>query len=161
MEYTIIDVTQAPLDVLRQIANMKLKPIDAEECLYMGAESTEQAIGTGIATSQFCQALIDDAGEPQAVYGVVDTPAGFSVPWLLTTSEHKITKSWLRMCKDTIFPLMCEDRNFMTNMCFSDNVATKRWLKFMGFYFKKYDDKCDRFMQDVTLIQPEEDIINV
>jgi hypothetical protein len=161
MRYTVINTQEAPVDILKKIVKMKLKPVDEAECLHMGAKDTEEAIGRGLATSSYCKALIDDAGEPQAVFGVVDTPAGFAIPWLLTTSEHVVDKSWLRHCKYIIFPEMCEGRNFFSNVCFKDNTKTKRWLKWLGFKFMPYDETCIRFMMNVEAIEPAGDIIDV
>ena len=86
----------------------------------------------------------------------MDTPAGFAIPWLLTTGEHTITKSWIKHCKEVVFPELCEDRKFMTNVCFKDNIKTKRWLRHLGFTFMPYDENCERFMMDVEAIQPDE-----
>ena len=160
MQYTIMNMKEAPLEILEQVVNMELKPIDVEECLHMGSKDTREAIGKGLAQSSYCKALMDDSGKPQAVYGVVDTPAGYSIPWLLTTSEHKITKSWLRICKEQEFPNMCEDRSFFTNVCFKSNSKTRRWLELLGFHFKYFDEKCVRFMMDVEAIEPNEEIVN-
>ena len=161
MRYTIINTQDAPVAILKKVVDMKLKQVDEAECLHMGAKDTREAIGKGLATSSYQRALLDDAGEPQAVFGVVDTPAGYSIPWLLTTEEHIIELSWLRYCKDIIFPEMCEGRVMFTNVCFKDNTTTKRWLEWLGFKFKHFDDKLDRFMMDVEAIEPIGDIIDV
>ena len=156
MEYTIVDAKgEASVELLEQTVNMKLKPMDQYEVEYTG-QSTEDSIGTGISNSAYCKILVDTEGKPQGVFGVADNPAGYSVPWLLTTEEHVITKSWLKHCKEVIFPTMCSQRFMMSNICAKDNVKTKRWLTWLGFSFMRFDDKFDRFTMNVEAIEPDE-----
>lgn len=160
MRYTLVDKEEASLELLAKTTQMKLKEIDRLEVEHMGQTCVE-ALGGGIANSSYCKILVDAEGEPQGVFGVVDTPAGYAIPWLLTTSEHKVDKSWLKHCKYVVYPEMCEDRVMFTNVCFKDNVKTKRWLKWLGFKFQRFDDKCDRFMMDVEAIEPDKELVYV
>jgi hypothetical protein len=156
MIYTLVDKDDASKKLLKKTTKMKLKEMDQLEVEYMGQTSVE-ALSNGIANSSYCKIIVDTQGEPQAVFGVVDTPAGYAIPWLLTTSEHRITKEWLKHCKNVIYPEMCDERKMFTNVCFKDNHATKRWLKWLGFRFQRFDDNCDRFLMDVEGITSDKD----
>jgi len=153
MKYTIIDAKTCPMDYVNKALKMKLKQIDIDEVEYM-KQTPRQAIGGGIANSAYCKMLIDDAGEPQAVFGVVDNKVGYSIPWLLTTDEHEITQEWLKICKKDVFPMMCEGRKMFSNVCHKDNEATIKWLTWLGFSFQYFDEQFIRFMMNVEEIEP-------
>ena len=152
MKYEVIDGKDASVALLEKTVKMKLKPIDVEELAFF-ERTPEEGIGVGIATSQYCKILVDPEGEPQAVFGVFDHPAGYSVPWLLTTEEHVITADWLKKCKREIFVEMCHDREVFTNVCHKDNKQSITWLKWLGFIFQPYKGDYIRFLMNVENIQ--------
>jgi hypothetical protein len=153
LKYTIVDPDTCPVDILKKTVDMVLKPMDKQEVEDMG-QTPREALGHGISNSSYARILLDASGEPKCAFGVVDTSVGYSIPWMLTTADHKITKEWLKHCKDTIFPEMCEGRTMFTNVCHKDNKESIKWLKWLGFSFQRFNDNYMRFMMDVEEIEP-------
>ena len=114
--------------------------MDLLECEMIGSPDSSTSILTGILGSSeiYCKAGINTiTGQPEFIFGVaqVDGQPAVGSPWLLASEDFKITKEWLRMCKDEVFPEMNATFPILTNFVHKDNKESIRWLSWLGFTF--------------------------
>lgn len=136
--------------------SMPLRPMDALECEMAGYPSSQTAIAEGIRNSpDYCKVGYNtETDDVDFVFGIardIDNIA-IGVPWMLAKDGFKITKSWLRHCRDVIFPEMNDTFPVLMNYVHKENKESIRWLKWLGFSF--YD-------VDVTFPDGEDDIAPV
>ena len=137
MNYKLIDIKEATEAELRQVINMKLRPMDIIECRLTGEPNTQMAIGKGLAVSEndYCKIGYNTiTNRPDFVVGVANLgDPSTGVPWLLATSDLKITKDWLKACKNEVFPEVSKLYPILSNYVSKHNVEAIRWLRWLGF----------------------------
>ena len=126
-------------DIMQLVLDMELRPIDIEECALVGSKDSLDSIMKGILASWdvYCKAGFNTkTGLPEFIFGVAstDSPA-IGSPWLLATKDFKITKDWLKMCRDLIFPQMDDTFPILKNFIHKENKESIQWLKWLGFSF--------------------------
>lgn len=141
MNYVAVDMNkETDPNIMELVIGMELRPIDLLECELIGSPDGTTSIITGILGSGdvYCKAGFNtDTGLPEFIFGVakVDGQVAVGSPWLLATEDFKITKDWLKMCKNEIFPEMEATFPVLMNYIHKDNTESIQWLKWLGFSF--------------------------
>lgn len=137
MNYVAVDINEhTDPDVMNLVINMDLRAIDRVECDLVGLGDS---IMNGIIASglTYCKAGFNTiTGCPEFIFGVAatDHPA-IGSPWMLATEEFKITKDWLKMCKNEIYPEMDKTFPILQNFVHKENKESIAWLRWLGFSF--------------------------
>lgn len=135
MKYSILDAHQYHVFA----CNMPLRPIDSLECEMAGYPSSHIAIAEGIqASPDYCKVGYNkETDNVDFVFGIArdDSDPAVGIPWLLARDGFKMTKSWLRICRDEVFPEMDNIFPILKNYVHKDNKDSIRWLKWLGFTF--------------------------
>ena len=134
MNYSILDAHKYPVFA----CSLNLRAIDVLECEMSGFTSSHEALAQGLRMSPYCKVGYNKTTDNiDFVFGVAEYPdePHIGVPWLLATDKFKITKSWLRHCRDVIFPKVNNRYPILQNYCHKENLATQRWLSWLGFSF--------------------------
>lgn len=141
MDYITVDINKEtdPM-IMELIIGMELRPIDQLECAMVGSPDSPTSIMTGIfgSSSIYCKAGFNTkTGLPDFIFGVakVDGQVAIGSPWLLATEDFKITKTWLRLCKEEFFPEAEKTFPVLMNYVHKDNQESIRWLSWLGFTF--------------------------
>lgn len=139
MNYKAVDIQDlCPLKRL-EVRNMKLRPMDILECRMVGNPYTYEAISAGIDLSvdHFCKVGMNTiTDEPEFIFGVAATQdPTVGSPWLLATSDFKITTDWLKRCKREMLPEINKTFPILRNFIHKENKQSKTWLKWLGFKF--------------------------
>ena len=141
MDYKAVDINKEtdPM-TLELVIDMQLRPMDLLECELVGSPDGTTSILTGILASSatYCKAGFNiKTGLPEFIFGVtpVDDQPAIGSPWMLATEDFKITKDWLRMCRDEIYPQMDKTFPILMNYVHKDNQESIRWLRWLGFSF--------------------------
>ena len=126
-------------DIMQLVLDMELRDIDIDECRLIGSLDPLESIMRGVIASGpiYCRAGFNvKTGLPEFVFGVAatDTPIAGS-PWMLATKDFKITKDWLKMCRNTIFPQMDATFPILQNFVHKENKDSIAWLRWLGFTF--------------------------
>ena len=126
-------------DIMELVLAMELRPMDVEECRLVGSTDGLESILRGVLASAdtYCKAGFNTkTGLPEFIFGVASTdePTTGS-PWLLATKDFKITKDWLKMCRNQIFPEMDKTFPILKNFVHKDNIESIQWLRWLGFSF--------------------------
>jgi hypothetical protein len=118
---------------------MPLRPIDILECEMTGYQSSHLAIEAGIeASPAYCKVGYNNKTDNvDFVFGIAQDPddPAIGIPWMLARDGFNITKSWLKHCRDVIFPEMEGVYPILKNYVHKDNAASIRWLRWLGFTF--------------------------
>lgn len=143
MNYKAIDLRDASKELVQKVLDMKLRPIDILECRMVGVYDIRESLAYGMYKSEphFCMiGLNTETNMPEFVWGVAPTEdPTVGTPWLLATSDFKITTDWLKRCKRDIFPRMNDTFPILRNFIHKDNHESIRWLKWLGFEFYEVD----------------------
>lgn len=134
MIYTILDAHEYFVFA----CNMPLGSMDMLECEMAGYTSSHKAIKAGIEASSYCKVGYNDkTNNVDFVFGVTADPSdpATGIPWLLRRDGFKITKSWLKQCRDSIFPEMESTYPILKNYVHKKNKQSIRWLRWLGFSF--------------------------
>lgn len=134
MKYSILDAH----DYSVFACSLNLRSIDRVECEAAGYGSSYEAIEDGLNRSPYCKVGYNTkTDEVDFVFGVAVDPEvpSVGIPWMLATDKLKITKSWLKHCKEVIFPQMDDMYPVLQNYVHQDNHESIRWLKWLGFTF--------------------------
>jgi hypothetical protein len=143
MNYKAVDIKDAGPQLLANTAHMKLRLLDLIECRMVGSNDTKESIIKGVELSRdhFCKIGVNTITDrPEFIFGVASTPdPTVGSPWLLATSDFKITTDWLKRCKKEMLPEINKTFPILRNFIHKENKQSKTWLKWLGFKF--YDTR--------------------
>jgi len=141
MNYEVVDINKDtdPM-IMELVIGMQLRPMDLLECRMVGSPDSSTSILTGILGSSdiYCKAGFNTiTGLPEFIFGVasVDGQPATGSPWLLATTDFKITRDWLRRCKEKFFPEAAAIFPILTNFVHKENREAIKWLRWLGFTF--------------------------
>jgi hypothetical protein len=139
MNYTAVDINEAPQYLIELVANMELRPIDVLECELAGSPNPRIALLRAMQCSldTYCKIGVNTVtGLPEFIYGVASTDdVTIGAPWLLATEDFKITPDWLKACRREVFPEMNATFPILRNFIHKENRESIAWLKWLGFEF--------------------------
>ena len=121
---------------LRDIAELAvtMREEDRMEVSFSSGGSPLDALMDGYLLSDQV-ATIEANGRVVAIFGVCGTTGSIGCPWMLGADGLEKCRSLLRECR-TILQGYTEEYHYLTNACWSKNVAHVDWIKWLGFTFE-------------------------
>lgn len=113
----------------------ELRHADLREIQAASGEDPLVVLERGIALSEPCYAVLNEAGKPVALFGVVSEPShvGVGTVWLLGSDELvRSSFSLLRSCRPWVERLQ-QRYEILWNCVDARNQIHIRWLKWCGF----------------------------
>lgn len=111
-----------------------LRRCDLDEIEAMASVSPEEALSTSVALSSHGFAVMDEAGEPVAMFGAAPHPLpGVGIVWMLGTDGIAREAHAIARATRTYFDELNAAYSILWNYIDARNIASMRWLRWGGF----------------------------
>lgn len=135
----------------------RLRKADLKEIEAVGRSSPEEALLSGIESPDPCYVAVDEADNPQIIFGTTPSPDHFlGYVWMMATDSLK--ENWVQVLRETK-PWVDRIRGHYTvlaNAVHADNKVHIRWLRWAGFIFlREFEFNGNRFYEFAKMIPPE------
>lgn len=128
---TLVEFITPTVSDIRYIAD-NLRQSDLDEITASHGMDARDGIELSVELSDFCDVMVVD-GLPICIFGLVITPAGEGIPWMLGTNEIKNHKKVFWEASKKTIKLMISVCNSLYNMVHAKNTISIEWLKKLGF----------------------------
>lgn len=147
---TVVISTAEHVDIIAE----NMREADAAEVACHG-HTPHEALTKGFMASTICKTVLDDDGEPIAMFGVSspeEVPTSVGIPWMLgTPGIETISKQFLRESRYWV-QYMGQRYGYMVNWIDSRNEVHLRYVRWLGF--QVFEDRGQPVGPDNVIFYP-------